>query len=130
MELSITTPSLLFPAISLMMLAYTNRFLAIASLIRQLHERYQRDTNQKHIVEQIRNLRTRIRLIRSMQAFGVISFLFCVFCMFSIFQEWNTAAYIIFALSIIAFVISLLLSLTEIILSTRALELALSDMEP
>ena len=130
MELSITTPSLLFPAISLMMLAYTNRFLAIASLIRQLHERYQRDTNQKHIVEQIRNLRKRIRLIRSMQAFGVVSFLFCVLCMFCIFQGWRAIAYIIFALSIAAFVISLILSLTEIILSTRALELALSDMEP
>jgi len=130
MELSITTPSLLFPAISLMMLAYTNRFLAIASLIRQLHERYQRDTNQKHIVEQIRNLRKRIRLIRSMQAFGVVSFLFCVLCMFCIFQGWHAIAYIIFALSIAAFVISLILSLTEIILSTRALELALSDMEP
>lgn len=129
MELTITTPSLLFPAISLILLAYTNRFLGLASLIRQLHERYQKDTNQKHLVEQIRNLRIRIRLIRSMQAFGVISFLFCVLCMFTIFQGWNTAAYIIFALSILAFVISLIISLIEIFLSTRALEVALSDME-
>jgi hypothetical protein len=129
MELSITTPALLFPAISLLMLAYTNRFLALASLIRNLHDKYQHDPNQKHIVEQIRNLRARIRLIRSMQAFGVISFLFCVVCMFCIFRGWNTAAYIIFALSIMAFVTSLILSLIEIILSTRALEVALSDME-
>lgn len=129
MELSITTPALLFPAISLLMLAYTNRFLALATLIRTLHDKYQVDPNQKHIVEQIRNLRARIRLIRSMQAFGVISFLFCVVCMFCIFKVWNTAAYIIFALSVIAFVVSLILSLIEIILSTRALEVALSDME-
>lgn len=129
MELSITTPALLFPAISLLMLAYTNRFLALATLIRTLHEKYKVDPDQKHIVEQIRNLRARIRLIRSMQAFGVISFLFCVVCMFCIFKVWNTAAYIIFALSIIAFVVSLILSLVEIILSTRALEVALSDME-
>jgi hypothetical protein len=129
MELSITTPALLFPAISLLMLAYTNRFLALASLIRQLHERYQKDTNQKHIVEQIRNLRIRIRLIRSMQAYGVVSFLFCVLCMFCIFRGWDSAAYIIFALSIVAFVISLIISLVEIILSTRALELALTDIE-
>lgn len=129
MELSITTPSLLFPAISLLMLAYTNRFLALAQLIRQLHERYQRDPNQKHLIEQIRNLRTRIRLIRSMQAFGVVSFLFCVMCMFCIFQAWRNAAYVIFALSILSFVISLLISLVEIFLSTRALEVALSDME-
>ena len=129
MELSITTPALLFPAISLLMLAYTNRFLAIANLIRNLHDKYKRDPNEKHIVEQIRNLRARIRLIRSMQAFGVVSFLFCVICMYCIFRGWNDAAYIIFAISIICFVISLVLSLIEISFSMRALELELSDME-
>jgi hypothetical protein len=129
MELSITTPALLFPAISLLMLAYTNRFLAIANLIRNLHDKFKKDPNEKHIVQQIRNLRARIRLIRSMQAFGVISFLFCVICMYCIFRGWNDAAYIIFAISIICFVISLVLSLIEISFSMRALELALSDME-
>lgn len=129
MELSITTPALLFPAISLLMLAYTNRFLALASLIRTLYDKYQKDPNQKHIVEQIRNLRTRIRLIRSMQAFGVLSFLLCVVCMYCIFRAWENASYITFAASMLAFIVSLLLSLAEIRLSTRALELALSDME-
>lgn len=129
MELSITTPALLFPAISLLMLAYTNRFLAIANLIRNLHDKYKKDPNEKHIVAQIRNLRARIRLIRNMQAFGVVSFLFCVVCMYCIFRGWNDAAYIIFAISIICFVISLVLSLIEISFSMRALELALSDME-
>lgn len=129
MELSITTPALLFPAISLLMLAYTNRFLALAGLIRNLHDKYKSDPNQKHLVQQIRNLRTRIRLIRSMQAFGVVSFMFCVICMYCIFRGWNDASYIIFALSIAAFTISLLLSFLEITLSTRALEVALSDIE-
>lgn len=129
MELSITTPALLFPAISLLMLAYTNRFLALASLIRSLNDKYKKDPNQKHIVEQIRNLRTRIRLIRSMQALGVLSFLFCVVCMFCIFRSWNNASYVIFAISIAAFAASLLLSLFEISLSTKALELELSDLE-
>jgi hypothetical protein len=129
MELSIATPALLFPAISLLMLAYTNRFLGLASLIRNLHDKYKNDPDEKHIVQQIRNLRTRIRLIRSMQVFGVLSFLFCVVCMYCIFRGWDSASYIIFALSIVAFTISLILSLIEITLSTRALELALSDME-
>jgi ABC-type Fe3+-siderophore transport system permease subunit len=129
MELSITTPALLFPAISLLMLAYTNRFLALASLIRNLHDKYKKDPNQKHIVEQIRNLRTRIRLIRSMQALGVLSFLFCVACMYCIFRNWNEASYVIFAISIVAFMASLLISLFEISLSTKALELELSDLE-
>ena len=129
MELSINTPALLFPAISLLMLAYTNRFLSLANLIRNLHDKYQKDPNQKHIVQQIKNLRARTRLIRSMQAFGVLSFLFCVVCMFCIFRGWADASYLIFALSILSFIISLLLSLAEITLSMRALEVELSDME-
>src|SRR5688572_26333057 len=100
MELSITTPALLFPAISLMMLAYTNRFLAIANLIRNLHAKYKLSPDEKHIVTQIKSLRTRIRLIRSMQAFAVLSFLFCVICMFTIFRGWSTASYIVFGISI------------------------------
>jgi len=129
MELSITTPALLFPAISLLMLAYTNRFLAISNLIRNLHDKYKKEPEEKHIVQQIRNLRARIRLIRSMQGSGILSFLICMICMFCIFMGWNSAAYISFAISIVALVISLLLSLTEITLSMRALEVELSDME-
>jgi hypothetical protein len=129
MELSITTPALLFPAISLMMLAYTNRFLALAALIRSLHAQYKKEPAEKHLVQQIRNLRARIRLIRSMQAFGVLSFLFCIICMFSIFNRWEMASYVIFAASLLSFGISLVLSLTEIVLSMRALEVQLGDME-
>lgn len=130
MELSITTPALLFPAISLLMLAYTNRFLALASLIRKLHEKYKENTDQKHnIVTQIKNLRARIRLIRSMQASGVVSFLFCVVCMYCIFRGWENASYWIFAFSMLSFMFSLVLSLVEITLSTRALEVELRDME-
>jgi hypothetical protein len=111
------------------MLAYTNRFLALASLIRKLHDKYKQDPDQKHIVTQIRNLRARIRLIRSMQASGVVSFLFCVICMYCIFRGWEQASYWIFALSMVSFMLSLVLSLIEITLSTRALEIELRDME-
>lgn len=129
MELSITTPALLFPAISLLMLAYTNRFLAIAALIRNLHEKYRKEPGQKNILAQLKNLRMRIHMIRSMQAFGVVSFLFCVVCMFCVFRGWNGAAYIIFAVSIVCFMVSLILSLAEISLSMKALDLQLSDLE-
>lgn len=129
MELSITTPALLFPAISLLMLAYTNRFLAIANLIRSLHAKYKQFPDEKHIITQIKNLRTRIRLIRSMQAFGVLSFLFCVICMFTIFRGWTNASFIVFGISICCFIVSLITSLVEITLSMRALEVELSDME-
>ena len=129
MQLSITTPALLFPAISLLMLAYTNRFLALAALIRSLHEKFRKEPEERHILGQLKNLRTRLHMIRSMQAAGIISFLFCVISMFCVFREWNEAAYLVFALSILSFAFSLLLSLAEISLSMRALDLQLSDLE-
>jgi hypothetical protein len=129
MELSITTPALFFPAISLLMLAYTNRFLAIANLIRNLHDRYRSGGGNTALVRQINNLRLRIRLIRSMQVFGVLSFILCSLCMFCIFNGWEKASYLIFAGSLFSFILSLLVSLMEIFLSTRALEIELSDME-
>ena len=128
MELTITTPALLFPAISLLMLAYTNRFLAIANLIRNLHAKY-KQYPEANLITQIRSLRIRIRLIRMMQAMGVLSFMFCVVCMYTIFRGWNDASYIIFAVSILCFMASLIMSLVEITLSMKALEIELSDME-
>ena len=88
MEVSLTTPALLFPAISLLLLAYTNRFLTIAGLIRKLHETYQSKPSSK-VKEQIRNLKKRVNLIRNMQVFGIFSLLLCVCSMFLIYQEWQ-----------------------------------------
>ncbi len=127
--LSITTPGLFFPAISLMMLAHTNRFLALAQLIRSLHDKYNNDQGSPHIVMQIKNLRMRMKLLRAMQMFAILSFILCAVCMFCIIQNWGMVANIIFATSIGSFIVSLILSLLEIILSLNALELELSDME-
>lgn len=129
MELTITTPTLLFSAMSLLMLAYTNRFLALSSLIRNLHDKYKKDPSEKHIITQISNLRIRIRMIRSMQAAGVLSFIFSTICMFAIFRSWPSIAYITFGISILCFIFSLILSLLEITVSMRALEVELRDME-
>lgn len=129
MEISFNTPALLFPAISLIMLAYTNRFLALSSRVRSLHDKYQ-SQEQKHIIHgQIKNLRYRLKLIKNMQALGVVTFLGCILCMYLIYVQFMLAANIIFAISLISFSASLLLSLLEIQLSTKALELELSDME-
>ena len=129
MDLSITTPALLFPAISLLMLAYTNRFLALATLIRNLHSKYKEHSDKEGILKQIRNLRLRLRLIRLMQWFGVMSLFLCVLSMFfvyALFQEW---AGFFFGSSLLTMLFSLFLSLSEIQISTRALEIELSDME-
>jgi hypothetical protein len=129
MEISFNTPALLFPAISLIMLAYTNRFLALSSRVRNLHDKYQNQEQKQILHGQIKNLRYRLKLIKNMQALGVVTFLGCILCMYLIYVQFMLAANIVFAISLISFSASLLLSLLEIQLSTKALELELSDME-
>ncbi|MFM2386056.1 MAG: hypothetical protein RL660_813 [Bacteroidota bacterium] len=127
--LSINTPALLFPAITLLMLAFTNRFLVLASRVRKLHDEYNEGNKEKHVLGQIKNLRSRLNLIRYMQGFCVASFLGSVICMLFIFRHLETAAYITFAISLLFLILSILLSLLEINMSTRAIELELSDIE-
>ena len=78
-ELTLTTPSILFSAISLIMLAYTNRFLAYATVIRSL--KIEHESNPTAVTaRQIENIRKRLYITRSMQLFGVLSLLLCVVC--------------------------------------------------
>lgn len=128
MDIDLNTPALLFPAITLLLLAYTNRFLAIANLIRKLHDEYT-SGKQTHVLQQLRNLKKRINYIRMMQFLGVVSFLCCIVCMFSIYRGWLEPAEYIFAASLLSLFVSLILSLVEISLSTKALELQLGDIE-
>lgn len=129
MSLDITTPALLFPAITLLLLAYTNRFLAIATLVRNLRRQQINDRNPTIIIGQIKNLRRRLNMIRYMQAFGILSFFLVVLCMFLLFGKLPEVAGYMFALSLIALLISLGISLVETHISTQALNLDLSDME-
>lgn len=129
LEISINTPALLFPAITLLMLAYTNRFLSLASLIRKLHGEYVRGEKEKNILSQIKNIRTRLNLIRYMQSFGAASFLCCVICMYLIFINQIVMANWVFAFSLLFLLLSIILSLVEINKSTKALELQLGDIE-
>ncbi len=130
MEISINTPALLFPAITLLMLAYTNKFLAMASLIRNLHNQYSKEKENASILRaQIKNLKLRLNLIKYMQGLGVMSFFFCVLCMTFIFLGNQTYTLIIFGFSLLSLLISLGLSLYEIFISTYALQLELKDIE-
>ena len=128
MDISMSTPALLFPAISLLMLAYTNRFLGLASIIRNLHAAWKTSADPIYI-DQIRNLRRRLRLIRDMQTLGILSIFLCVACMFLLFQGWIEAANIVFGVSLLLMLGSLGVSLWEIQLSGGALNLHLRDME-
>jgi hypothetical protein len=128
MDINLNTPALLFPAISLLLLAFTNRFLALASLIRQLHANYKSDPDEI-LLGQIANLRYRINLIRDMQAYGVSSLLLCVICMFVLFAGWVVVGKWIFAFSLILMAIALAISIREIQISVGALDLQLIDLE-
>ncbi len=129
MDITINTPALLFPAISLIMLAYTNRFLALSNRVRTLHDKYLTGENKDIVHGQIKSLRYRLKLIKNMQALGIISFLCCIVCMYCIYIDQLSWANVLFAIGMLSFTFSLILSLLEIQLSTRALSLELSDME-
>ncbi|MCC5852496.1 MAG: DUF2721 domain-containing protein [Alkalimonas sp.] len=126
--MTLTTPALLFPAISLLLLAYTNRFLVLAQLIRELNEREGEKVRQL-VLRQIANLKKRIGLIRAMQAYGVLSFLLCTLSMFCLFMAWELAGQLTFAASLIALLVSLALSLYEIQISCDAIHIELESMQ-
>ena len=129
MDISINTPALLFPAISLVMLAYTNRFLTLSARVRTLHDIYVKQEKNDIIHGQIKNIRYRIKLIKRMQTLGVLAFLCCILCMFFIYLGLTILANWIFAFCMLSFASSLCFSLLEINLSMKAIELELSDME-
>lgn len=127
-ELTLTTPALLFSAVSLILLAYTNRFLSYAQLVRQLRDRYVE--NPSDITEaQIENLRKRLNLTRTMQGLGIASLFLCVVSMFLIYIGLQLFSAYVFGLALILLIASLSVSFREIQISTRSLEIYLGTME-
>ncbi len=127
-ELTLTTPTFLFSAVSLILLAYTNRFLSYAQLVRTLKDKYMED-HSAITHAQILNLRKRLNLTRSMQIFGVASLLLCVATMFLIYIGLQTISIYVFGIALLFLIISLTLSVLEILVSTKSLEIYLGDME-
>ena len=128
MQITINTPALLFPCISLLLLAYTNRFLAIASLIRGLKTKYT-SAHELHVLKQLSNLRRRVIIIRNMQGLAIASLFCCVMCMFLLFWGYENAGQIVFGISLLLMLVSLAFSLLEISISVNALNLELKDLE-
>ncbi len=128
MEIDLTTPALLFSAISLIMLAYTNRFMSYAQLVRALKEPY-RANHSSVTAAQIANLRKRLYLTRAMQVTGTGSLLLCVVSMFFIYIQLYLVSIYIFGLAMVLLIISLAISVYEIYISVKALEIHLDDMD-
>lgn len=110
------------------MLAYNARYLAIAALIRQLHQKFQ-ETGSRAIGLQVKQLRTRLSIIKNMQATAIFSFLLAVVTMSLIYVELIFWANLVFGLSLLALMISLILSFIEVQLSTKSLSIQLKDIE-
>ena len=127
-QLTLTTPALLFSAISLLLLAYTNRFLAYANVVRNLHAHY-KENRDAILVGQIQNLRKRLKLTRTMQLLGIGSLLLCVLCMFLIYIDLQLFAETVFGIALVMLIVSLAISVREIQISVKALDLHLGDME-
>lgn len=128
MDITITTPALLFPAISVLFLAYTNRFLAIASRIREQHNLFNK-TQSPVAKKQIESLRLRIRFIIAMQLLAVIGIIGCILSMALIFYGLQNYGSLTFGVSMVFIVLSLLASVSELLISTKALNIELEDME-
>ncbi len=126
--LTLTTPALLFSAVSLILLAYTNRFLAYAQVVRNLYEKFKENPDLV-LKAQINNLRRRLYLTRAMQILGVLSLFFCVASMFLIYINALISATWTFGIGLLLMISSLAISIWEIQISVKALDLHLKDME-
>ena len=125
--MNLTTPALLFPAISLLLLAYTNRFLTLTQVIRALNN--SPDRGAELVQRQLPGLKRRIALTQYMQGFGVLSFLLCALSMLSLFLDAELPGKWLFGISILSLALSLLLSLIEVVISNEALSLVVKDLE-
>ena len=127
-ELTLITPTFLFSAVSLILLAYTNRFLAYTSLVRNLKVKYMENKSSVTKAE-IENLKKRLKLTRLMKSYGVASLLLCVATMFLIYIGSQTVSVVIFAVALLFLITSLALSVWEINISSKSIQIHLSDME-
>ena len=122
MTLEITTPAVLFPTVSLLLLAYTNRFLALTAIVRQMDS----SGEVEHEFYQVKNLRKRLNYIKKMQYFGVSSLLMCAISMLFLFLQMDFIGKITFGISLVSLIVSLLFSLLEIQISLEALRIHLN----
>jgi hypothetical protein len=127
MKIELHTPALLFPTISLLFIAYTNRFLAIASLIRKLKDKYLEEPSDLTMA-QILDLRKRLMLIRNMQRLGVISITLCIICMFLIYFDYQNSAKTVFGAALVFLFLSVFNSLREIQVSINAINMELQEI--
>lgn len=128
MEIDLTTPALLFSTVSLLLLAFTTRFLGLAKAIRDLYNDYQKNP-EKRFIDQLKNFRRRVELIRNMQIVATASLLLCMVSTIMIYFQLQLIASVTFAVSLLLMTAALAMSIIEIGMSVGALNVHLADME-
>lgn len=131
MQLDLTTPAIIFPAISLLMLAYTNKFLALSSIIRQLSAKaiIASDASDKNLIKQIRNLRLRISLLKVIQSQALLSIFNCLISIILLYTGITFWGNLFFVLSLVLMMMSILVAIVETMISGNALNIELEKLE-
>src|SRR5512141_2422107 len=119
--LSISIPALIFPAISLLFISYTTRFLGLTSVARAMLREHLADP-QPHWEVQLRSLRHRLHLIRRMQLLGLASIILAALSMGAIANGFPLTGQVFFVGALAGFVGSLGFCVHEIRLSIDAIE--------
>jgi sterol desaturase/sphingolipid hydroxylase (fatty acid hydroxylase superfamily) len=127
-DISINTPALLFPTVSLLYIGYTNRFMSIASLVRGLKEKFLA-THDEDLLKQIANLRRRIVLIRNMQLMGIAALIVNVFSIVALYLRYQNTGEMLFFVSLILLILSMIAAIREVFISVDALNIELSSVE-
>ena len=124
MTLTYSTIALLFPAIPLMFLVYSNTSNAVGVRMRELFElSSSKKLTEKHfkrVQAETEYLGHRLSLLRSAQITAGITFLFNILTLVGIYIENQDLAQILFACAVIAMMCSISLYLVEIIITVRA----------
>lgn len=128
MTLTLNEPALIFPAIAILMLGYINRYIGTAGVIRTFKKDYDSGYKHNNLTKQLDILKKRIELSRLMLTSASSALLFACLSMYLIFQDMQDAGQIIFGLSLIAMIISLIFSLYETSLSNKSLLIEVSDV--
>ena len=122
-------PALLFPAIPIMLLVFSNKYTALAMLIRKLHILSQDNAIRHLSVERIQILSGRLLLLRWMQTFSSIAFLFNLITIFLGYNSFQTLALNFFGIAVIFLTIAIILFIIEAQQSHHALNLHIKDLE-
>jgi hypothetical protein len=121
LALNPAVPALIFPAISLLFLAYTNRFLGLTAVARKMLAAHLAEA-QPHWEVQLINIRRRLHLIRQMQMMGLGSIILAALSMGALVNAFERLGQGLFVCSLVCFIGSMGICVHEIKLSIDAIE--------